>query len=147
MGRQLHIPSVIFLRDASNSDEGNKFTGEKFQQKNLNYSLGKIVSKFIRHENRSSSRLNTYHLCLAASASFQVWKQMSFFKSKLERNLRTKCWQSNVLTSLTSSHSVSLVQLPLWFRNFVSDSLKNYSCYTNFAPIRSVGHVYYLFWF
>jgi hypothetical protein len=33
MGRQLDIRSVIFLRDASNSDEGNKFTGEKFQQK------------------------------------------------------------------------------------------------------------------
>jgi hypothetical protein len=68
--------------------------------------------------------LNTYHLFLAASASLQVSKQMSFFKRKLERNSRNKCWQSNVLTSLTSSDSVSLIPLPLWFRNFVSDSFK-----------------------
>jgi len=39
MVRQLHIPSVKLLRVALNSDEENKFFGERFQQQNLNYCL------------------------------------------------------------------------------------------------------------
>ena len=49
----------------------------------------------MKHPNTSALRLNADELFL------QVWKYISFFSRKLQRNLRNKFWKSYVLASLT----------------------------------------------
>ena len=76
--------------------------------------------------NTLALRLNTDELFL------QVWKYMSFFSRKLQRNLKSKFWKSYVLASLTLSDRVSLLSVQIWQQCYWQI---NQICKSNFVAI------------